>query len=667
MEDLSKLSNNPRVEELNKLISQKDSLEQVIAKSEFVTDDIRDAYVQSHANVALKLDTVAAEEPVRDELTRIHAEASTSLDQIQQLEEITGEENPLKQEFQERVEIIAPLLGKEATKQEVDLSETLQTIPASGKAETSPAAAEEAEAVKRCVQLTVSQKMVSVGRSGKKVSFAPTRGNPENYKTYRDARRTALKYVISRQGEQIKPDEVLEAIEKEVEIDESLRHDTLRSVRSFFEQLTHRRSQIVLHNGVRGAGSRYYTSESFDLTLVERDSKPVEAEAATDIVEASEAMQDQPSESAEKAANEDLISTHNLALVAHRLRRIKKALLDYDFPAVEEDLVDELIEAAKSMHQDITKDTYGIEEKREKAALSLKELINDDAKIFEYMDLTEEVSPQYRFIEYFVDLENVDDKDLMQRLISSEIRTRYDSGKDGMVAETTYYLSDKETKEVLWPLSAEAGGEYGANKKGHSDDDDFAVVVKSQEPESDEFEVSLKGAETEEDEEVESTLQEQPELDPDTTTQLGINPLPEEEPQGQVYLDASKNPQPERRNTEKQAVREKFDEIKEDLAKCATQFKDHLGSNTSKSKGVTYQVLVSSGIVTPRIIGEALAADSVLSGNEHDARNRTYTVEDMLRVRAYQLTKDTRFSIQQKKTSKHVVRVIDELVETFPG
>ncbi len=427
MENFGEVSSNPQLIRLDELAAKKELLETQIQRDDFVDPSIKGAYVEAHANLGTEIVAMTDDETVRQELESIRDDAEKGLAQLNELAELTdGVADPtLREEFESRIDKVSSYIGEKSIASTVE-----QPSPASPDNSEVQA---QGEQVRTDVRLTVSNTGVDIGEEGEHVLF-DKRSNPDQT-SYESERRTALIHIISHQGEEIKQEDVWQAIRSDSGHSDEDYAKVMKNVRSWLTNLKFNKLPLIDHNGERGAGATFTTLEQFQFEL---EVKEEEAAKEPEV---------------ELPEYEQIISTKDMALVAHKLSLISGVLESYGFPAVDNDLLTELTRLANNVNDPTYNDEkVDIETKRERAV----ERIQDPDLLEQYIEAAEEDSPQYLFVEYFLDLEcAADSKDLMRRLINSKIESSHVIERGSRYKGSTAVLRDSETGEVLWPRESD--------------------------------------------------------------------------------------------------------------------------------------------------------------------------------------------------------------------
>mgnify|MGYP001618562881 CR=1 FL=1 len=416
---------------------------------------------------------------------------------------------------------------------------------------------------------------------------------------------------MSRQGEKVSPNELWDGILEIAPNTDKEKNETLQNIRTWITDLTFRRSPLVEHNGVRASGSKYSTSEHFDLSVsfAEKTQR-----AEDDKLEVEQKDNDEP-ESDQlilNPKNEAIISTRDLSLVAVKLGTIGPALVDYEFPAFDKEIIDSLHVLVKEMFVEAPlPDHNDAVAEREQAICTMTSLINDDDLLLEYIDNANEESPQFRLMEYFMELEGTEDKNLMQQLITSKSE-QIPSLVKGSVVGVSSRLLDQNGMQI-WPLPEEPR----------------AITISQVKTSTVEDEVS----------------EESPTPD-DDSTEMFVRP------NGESVVD--------QRNQSKTSRREEFDKIVTELESTISVLFGQYGL-TPELGTLTSNQLSSVQSISANYLSLALSSN-LLSSNERDPSKR-YTVDDILRIVAYKHTRGTYFDISAKKTSgaKAIFRALEEV------
>lgn len=628
--NLSEVSSSPQVQELDELINRQKVLEQSIAVDDFAHESIKAAYVETHASITEQIDNLLGDNGVMEGLHCIYETSVKGVRQLDDLREITGEDLDvsLREQLSVRVEGIAKLLGR------ITLSRSgMQTEPIAAtttkqqeRAHTDELS-DQLEKEKTSITLTISSKAVSIGEKGKTILF--DRRAHSGQKSYKEARRLALIFMIENQDKEISPNELWEGIRDELGysgVSQQEGQDVVNNIRSWFSHLTYRRSAIITHNGVRGLGSRYKASDAFSINLAIQESK---TEDTIELVGITKDVMTEKSES--------IISTRDLAVVAAKLNQIRDALEYYDFTTINPEVLEELCRSC-NQEQSSPQLRNELEYERQQAFGRLQELIDDDKKIFDYIDACPEDSVQIKFMEYFLDLDESNDRELMQRLIAAEFRgvDRTDLRRNVYNVGHTQELIDVKTGEILWSsdptlirkdvseadLSKSALGVSGVS---HADTDAHSGL-------------------------------ELPQQDEAISTQLD----PSEE---ELLSDEVNDELTNRRNASRTEVRKQFHaEVKTRIEEFAISLKEHM-PNIDTTSTLRPRQLETIPNINGRTISEALAAN-LLSVQEREAQ-KLYSIKDSFLVFAFKLTKGTKFSIKEKRWSDAIERIIEETIEKY--
>lgn len=423
MENFGEISSNPQLIRLDELSSKRELLEAQIQRDDFADPSIKGAYVEAHANLGTEIVTITEDDSVRGELEAIRETAEKGIEQIEELKELTGaEDDPkLREEFESRIRKVSSYIGEKSVGSAVK--------EPSAPAEREAGASGTNEQVKKtALKLTVSNQEIEIGEDGERVPF-DKRTSPDQT-SYATERKTALVYIISRQGKETKQDDVWQAIKEATQHTDEEFGKVMKNVRSWLVNLRHERIPLIDHNGQRGSGASFTTLEQFEFEM-----------------EVEERKEEEPEQLAELPEHERIISTKDIALVAHKLSLINGALEDYGFPPMDRELLSELTHLANITP--IPEET--VEEDIEKRREQAFERLQDMDLLAQYIDIADGDSPQFRFVDYLLELEDVGSSELIRKLITSRIESKHVIERGVGYDDGGTTLLDSETGEKLWP------------------------------------------------------------------------------------------------------------------------------------------------------------------------------------------------------------------------
>lgn len=643
MERFSDISEHPKLAELDNVIQRRRLLSAQIEADQFVDENIKNQFVQAHAQAQHEIGEMLEDPEVAEQLSQIKQNAEAAINQLETLSSITGEQPDREavEEYRDRLAKAGALLAKDVVDQTVELpvfepadeSEDIGEIT-----DLEEDYEKEALLEKVPVALTVTDRSVQIGEQGRKVMFDKSiRSDHKNYGAHRKA---GLLYMVGRQGENVSVTDLRAAIQAATgEADENM-SAVINQFRAWFKKdLNFGQSPLIIREGGRGLSSTYRTSDDFTLSV-----KIAEAQPETDDtkITAEDTVTEGVSEMmlTHEDSGEDSLGLRDMKFVAMSLKNhtMRHAMRDLEIPQMSLGLIDEISDAAKNASLVGATDRSQLPQERKLAWERLETVLNDEEKLFDMIDQVEQGSPEERFLSYLMDLSG-QNKEFMPKLLSARA-VRMDG-------ETTF--RDCETNALIWD-EAQSPSVYV-----EEDENELLEEEAVQGPITEELDLAELEGEVESEEDEAADLESEASVE-DTEKEAELN-------EGEVISLGEHRHKKSLKEKTKEVRDETFEKIKNELEDFVGFLCESMGLN-EKDLLSRRQVLKLFNINDSAL--DKLVASGRLSVKENDKQPQ-FTIQDLITIKAHSVTKNSKYTILERKGggAKLVRNFIGELSNNF--
>lgn len=413
-EELLKL---PEAQELQSLEEREQQLRSMLDAPDLLSE-VRPGYESALRQLEERKIIKASSEILQSHYAQYGIEGAKGLEQIRPLEDLLPEEEleVMRTEFRARVmtaKDFFELYGTH-TDQAIEfirlsgaglaVATTTEVIPVAAptrlvaselssepeSAPTEPTQPEARESEPTTVEVLLGKQSVFLGKQKRMVPLS--KRHYEAQTDYSDVRRKAFQILIENQGGEIKANDLWNQLYPD---GRPLERNTMSSVRAWLLELSYSRKHLVLFNGKRGTAASYRISPDFNLALVEATQQRKQPEI------------DKPVEVAD------------MFVAARHLEQFNFVLRQKGCSEVDSKIVNDLEQFRPDYHH-IKGNAEAIRQSRIDAIARIEKFINDQERMYRFVEATDAKRADFRFVEYLFGLEE-DQLELIKRLITCRV------------------------------------------------------------------------------------------------------------------------------------------------------------------------------------------------------------------------------------------------------